>query len=108
MRGGGGDFGTNNTIGTIAGDGPGGGPGPFNPGGTSGGNYSIRAQVGLQFTVGGTYTIRMGSDDGRRIELTEFAPGSAPGYSGRDRFWAIRSWLAWSFFHRSMSPGKRS
>ena len=70
----GGDYSVNNTLGTIAGDGPGGGPGPFNPSGTSGSNYSVRAKTFIKFNNAGTYTIALGSDDGRRIELTEAAP----------------------------------
>ena len=80
--GGGGNFGVNRAIGTIANDGPGGGPGPFNPGGSTGVNYSIRARTFIKFDNAGTYTIALGSDDGRRIELTEAGPGLAPGYTG--------------------------
>ena len=70
--------GNDRAINTINGDGPGGGGGPFN----GGNNYSIRGETLLHFTVGGTYTIAVGSDDGRRIELTEAVAGSAPGYTG--------------------------
>lgn len=76
--GGGGWYGVDNAIGSINNDGPGGAGGPFG----GGDNYSIRAETFIQFTVGGTYTIGMASDDGRRIELTEALPGSASGYSG--------------------------
>ena len=75
---GGGCKGSNRAIDTISGDGPGGGGGPWN----GGNDYSIRAGTFLDFSVGGTYTIALGSDDGRRIELTEATLGSAPGYTG--------------------------
>jgi hypothetical protein len=76
---GGGNFGVNRPLTSINSNGPGGSGGPFGPGGD---NYGVRAQTILEFTVGGTYTIAMGSDDGRRISLTEALPGSAPGYTG--------------------------
>lgn len=66
----GGNFGTNNPLGSINGTGPGGSGGPFSPSGQGGANYSIRARTYLYFAVGGTYTLAMGSDDGRRISLT--------------------------------------
>ena len=73
----GGNFGTNNNLDTINSDGPGGG------GATAvDTNLSIRVNTFLAFNAGGTYTIAMGSDDGRRIELKEAASGSAPGYTG--------------------------
>jgi autotransporter-associated beta strand protein/VCBS repeat-containing protein len=65
-----GNFGTNHAIGSINGTGPGGSGGPFSPSGQGGSNYSIRATTYLRFSVGGTYTLAMGSDDGRRISLT--------------------------------------
>ena len=74
---GGGNFGINNSLDSINLDGPG---GAASSGNTD--NYSIRTQTFLAFNVAGTYTIAMGSDDGRRIELTEASAGSAPGYSG--------------------------
>ena len=43
---------------------------------TGNANYSIRAATYLQFDNAGTYTIAMGSDDGRRVELTDVG-GSA-------------------------------
>ena len=73
----GGNFSTNKNINTINSDGPGGGSAS-----TSDSNYSIRTNTFLAFNVGGTYTIAMGSDDGRRIELKEASVGSAPGYTG--------------------------
>ncbi len=80
--GGGGNFAVNRAIGSINNDGPGGSGGPFNPGGSGGSNYSIRARTYILFPSAGTFTIGMGSDDGRRIELAEATAGSAPGYSG--------------------------
>lgn len=71
----GGGFGGNPAINTINNDGPGGGPGPFN----GGGNYAIRGRTFIQFDNAGTYTIGLGSDDGRRIELTDAA---STGYNG--------------------------
>ena len=65
---------------TINSDGPGGGGGPI----SNGNDYSVRGQTILEFTVGGTYTIGMASDDGRTIKLTEALPGSGPRYSGFD------------------------
>jgi hypothetical protein len=58
------------------------GPSPPNPNGgvtTQNGNYSIRAEAFLEFLESGTYTIAIGSDDGRRLELTDV---KAPGYAG--------------------------
>ncbi|MCO6454487.1 MAG: hypothetical protein J5I93_04145 [Pirellulaceae bacterium] len=75
---GGGDFAVNRAINSINNNGPGGGGGPFN----GPNDYSIRARTYLQFTSAGTYTISLGSDDGRSIELTEAFAGSAPGYAG--------------------------
>ena len=63
---------------SINSDGPGGGGGSI----TGGDDFSVRAQAFLRFNAGGTYSISAGSDDGRRIELTEASPGSAPGYTG--------------------------
>ncbi|MFP6656902.1 MAG: GEVED domain-containing protein, partial [Pirellulales bacterium] len=80
--GGGGDFGINTAIGTINNDGPGGGNGPFEPGGPGGVNYSIRSRAFLAFNTGGTYTIAMGSNDGRRIELTDATPGGSAVFNG--------------------------
>jgi autotransporter-associated beta strand protein len=74
---GGGNFGVNHSLASINSDGPGGGGAT-----TSGDNYSIRGRSFLAFNTAGTYTIALGSDDGRRIELTEAVPGSAPGYGG--------------------------
>ena len=74
---GGGNFGTNRNLNTINSDGPGGGASSV-----GGDDYSIRAKSYLAFNVGGTYTIALGSDDGRRIQLTEASVGSAPGFSG--------------------------
>ena len=73
----GGDFGTNRNINSINSDGPGG-----SGASTSDSNYSIRVNTFLKFQNAGTYTIAMGSDDGRRLELKEASGGSAPGYSG--------------------------
>jgi hypothetical protein len=85
--GGGGNFGGTRSIQSINNNGPGGTGGVIGPGEGDGApdnasNYSVRAQTYLQFTQGGTYTIAMGSDDGRLISLTEALPGSAPGYTG--------------------------
>ena len=73
-----GNFDPTNDVDTIAGDGPGGGPGPF----SGGDNFSVRAQTYLRFDTAGTYSIALGSDDGRVIRLTEATVGSAPGYAG--------------------------
>ncbi|MDF1754813.1 MAG: autotransporter-associated beta strand repeat-containing protein [Verrucomicrobiales bacterium] len=48
---------------------------------TAASQLSVRAQAYLEFTVGGTYTIAAGSDDGRQISLTD-ALNQASGYSG--------------------------
>ena len=73
----GGDFSVNRNINSINGDGPGGGAASSN-----GSNYSIRVNTFLKFQTAGTYTLAMGSDDGRRIELKEASGGLAPGYTG--------------------------
>ncbi len=73
-----GNFGGDLALDSINNNGPGGAGGPFN----GGDNYSVRARTFLRFTTSGTFTIGMGSDDGRRIKLTAGYPGSAPGYSG--------------------------
>ena len=73
-----GNFNGGPAVNTINGDGPGGGVGPFN----GGDNYAIRGRTYMIFTTGGTYSIAMGSDDGRQISLTEATAGSAPGYTG--------------------------
>jgi len=69
-------------ISTINNDGPNGygvvGGGPSD----SGDRFSVRAVAYLLFTTGGTYTIAMASDDGRRLELTKAGAGLAPGYKG--------------------------
>jgi VCBS repeat-containing protein len=76
---GGGDFGVNRALNTINNnDGPGGGPGPFN----GNDDYAVRARTFLRFPAAGTFTIALGSDDGRRIRLTPAFAGSAPGYTG--------------------------
>ena len=74
---GGNRFGVNNSLSSINSDGPGGGGAA-----TSSSDYSVRTNTYLKFETGGTYTIAMGSDDGRRIELTEGDSGSAAGYDG--------------------------
>jgi len=71
---------------TIAGDGPGGGPGPFN----GGDDFSVRARATLTFNTGGTYSISAGSDDGRRIEL---APDTLVGGSPFNGFTAAGNQL---------------
>ena len=73
-----GNFGGTLSLESINGNGPGGAGGPF----SGGSNYSVRANGFLEFTTGGTFTIAMGSDDGRRIEFTEAFAGSAPGFGG--------------------------
>ena len=73
----GGDFSTNRNLNSINSDGPGGAGAS-----TSDSNYSIRVNTFMKFQTAGTYTIAMGSDDGRRLELAEASTGSAPGYSG--------------------------
>ncbi|MFP6659332.1 MAG: hypothetical protein VB853_14200, partial [Pirellulales bacterium] len=75
---GGGDFGVNRSLTSINGNGPGGGGGPI----AGGDNYSVRGDAYLQFDNAGTYTIAMGSDDGRRLSLTEAFEGSAPNFAG--------------------------
>lgn len=77
----GGNFGVNNSIRTINNDGPGGGPGPFpaNDNNDTGSNYSVRGRTFIEFHQGGDYTIQIGSDDGRHLELTA---AQAPGYAG--------------------------
>ena len=75
----GGDYGSDLALNTINNnDGPGGGPGPFN--GTD--DYAIRGRTFLRFPAAGTFTIAMGSDDGRRVRLTPAYTGSAPGFTG--------------------------
>src|SRR5690606_11973316 len=73
-----GNFPGSRNTNSINNNGPGGAGGPL----SNSDNYSVRARTFLAFSVGGTYTIAMGSDDGRRLELTPAAPGSAPGYTG--------------------------
>ncbi|MCP4377421.1 MAG: hypothetical protein GY794_14745, partial [bacterium] len=63
---------------SINNDGPGGSGGDV----TGGYNFSLRARAFIRFTAGGEYSISAGSDDGRRIQLTEAVAGSAPGYTG--------------------------
>lgn len=62
---------------SINDDGPGGSGGPI----TGGDDFSIRAIADLEFTVGGTYSIALASDDGRIGMLTELH-SKAPGFSG--------------------------
>ncbi|MFP6668260.1 MAG: hypothetical protein VB876_13155, partial [Pirellulales bacterium] len=76
--GGGGNFGVNRGLSSINSNGPGGGGGPI----AGGDNYSVRADGYLQFDNAGTYTIAMGSDDGRQLSLTEAFEGSAPNFAG--------------------------
>ncbi|MEE3220084.1 MAG: hypothetical protein VX257_07465, partial [Planctomycetota bacterium] len=75
---GGGNFGVNRSPASINSNGPGGGGGPV----AGGDNYSVRADGYLQFDNAGTYTIAMGSDDGRQLELREAFEGSAPDFAG--------------------------
>ncbi|MCP4377423.1 MAG: fibro-slime domain-containing protein, partial [bacterium] len=63
---------------SINNDGPGGSGGDI----TGGYDFSLRARTFIRFTTGGEYSISAGSDDGRRIQLTEAVAGSAPGYAG--------------------------
>ena len=76
--GGGGDFSPTLAYNTINNDGPGGSGGPIG----GGDDFSIRAQAYLEFTQAGTYSIAIGSDDGRWLSLNGFSGSPFAGFIG--------------------------
>jgi VCBS repeat-containing protein len=72
LNGGGGRFTPNQGYESINSDGPGGTAGTL----AGGDDFSVRARTFIRFDVAGTYTIAVGSDDGRRLSLSR-ADGGA-------------------------------
>ena len=73
--GGGGDFGSTRAYATINSDGAGGGGGSI----TGGADLSVRGETYLAVPVG-TWSIAIGSDDGRRLELPGLAGLATPNF----------------------------